>query len=331
MHVVQAAIDGPRDYMISVIVCTYNRGTVLKAMLGSLAQMTVPSEIFWELIVVDNNSADQTRTVVENFAKSSALKVRYVFERNQGLSHARNRGVQEAKGEIIVFTDDDVSIDPQWLVGIKRSFAEFNCIGVAGKVLPVWLQERPAWLELEGPYAIKAPPITRLDLGEEPCKIATAPFGGNMAYRMEAFVKYGLFRTDLGVVGEKHHYGEDTEFGDRLIRSGEVIMYEPRAVIYHPIQAERMSKRYLVSSALRGARDIVRGEGWPEYAICYFGIPRYMIRNFCKHLIKWIGCLNRNRRFYHKLAFWRAAGSLVGVYDYRMSKKNGRASPSGAC
>ena len=96
---------------ISIIICTYNRSESLKRTLQSLKEMSVSDDIEWELLIVDNNSTDNTREAVNDFTKTSGLNCRYVFESKQGLSNARNRGVKEACGEIIAFTDDDVIVD----------------------------------------------------------------------------------------------------------------------------------------------------------------------------------------------------------------------------
>src|ERR1700730_18373678 len=123
---------------ISVVLCTYNRASSLGKTFESLRQMTVPPVLKWELIVVDNNSADNTYAAVTEFARTSGLNLRYVFESKQGLCHARTTGVANARGEIIAFTDDDVQVSPEWLQELKRTFSEFDCMGVGGKSIPAW-------------------------------------------------------------------------------------------------------------------------------------------------------------------------------------------------
>src|SRR5215469_2479676 len=100
---------------ISVVICTHNRCKLLKDTLVSLAQMAKPEGLPWELLVVDNNSSDQTKEVVESFSGGCELKPQYVFERAPGLSHARNRGVKESRADIISFLDDDVIVASDWL------------------------------------------------------------------------------------------------------------------------------------------------------------------------------------------------------------------------
>src|SRR5271155_1594923 len=120
--------------MISVVVCTYNRRESLRTALGSLAQLRAPADSPWELIVVDNNSSDGTPEVVKSFGAGSSFCVQYVFETNQGQSHARNAGINAARGDIVAFTDDDVTVDSGWLCELQKVFDEFDCMGVGGRV-----------------------------------------------------------------------------------------------------------------------------------------------------------------------------------------------------
>jgi len=133
---------------LSVVVCSLNRSESLRRMLKSLQEMVIPDYLSCEVIVVDNNSDDDTRLVVEEIEKHFELKIRYVFENKKGLSHARNRGVKEAGGEIIAFTDDDVIVDKHWIKSIDKAFKEYDDVAcVGGKILPIWEIPKPKWLK----------------------------------------------------------------------------------------------------------------------------------------------------------------------------------------
>lgn len=99
---------------ITVILCTYNRCRSLAKALESVAASQVPASVDWEVLVVDNNSGDQTRQVVENFSTRSPDRFRYLFEPKPGKSHALNSGIRESSGENLVFMDDDVTVEPTW-------------------------------------------------------------------------------------------------------------------------------------------------------------------------------------------------------------------------
>jgi glycosyltransferase involved in cell wall biosynthesis len=272
--------------------------------------MEVPSDLPWELIVVDNNSTDGTRQVVEEFAAASALSVRYVSERNQGLSFARNRGITESRGTIISFVDDDVMTGRNWLQAIHKAFAQFNCAGVSGRTIAAWPCAKPAWFQDEGPYALDTV-FASFDLGDTACEMKRPPIGVNMAFRREVFEKYGHFRTDLGRTGKSLMGGEDTEFGRRLMKAGEKFFYIPDAVVHHTVEKERLTKKYFQSWYFGEGRHWMRELGPPRNAVCYFGVPRYLFRSLVETFIRWVFAFDPRRRFYHKLAVCRTAGEIV--------------------
>jgi glucosyl-dolichyl phosphate glucuronosyltransferase len=296
--------------MLSVVVCTCNRASSLGRTLQSLRQMSVPANLKWELIVVDNNSTDGTRAVIEEFARTSGLNVRYIFEPKQGLSYARNAGVGAARGEIIAFTDDDVTVDPKWIRSLRQAFTRVDCTGASGRTFAVWPCEKPAWFQADGPYAQDSV-IVEFDKGDRPFEMAQAPIGVNMAYRRAAFEKYGLFRTDLGRVGTGLLGGEDTELGRRVLRAGEKIFYAPEAVVYHPVDAKRMRKGYFQSHYFEMGKAIMREELFPPMAVKWFGVPRYFFRELFQTSMKWLSTLHQRRRFFYKLSVYRLAGKIT--------------------
>src|SRR5215475_1296742 len=124
---------GPRirePMEISVVLATYNRAASLSAALHSFSKLVIPADLDWELLVVDNNSTDRTRTVIEEFQRCSGLQVAYLFEGQQGRSFALNAGIKRAKGGVIAFTDDDISLHPQWLANLHDVFVETRCSAV---------------------------------------------------------------------------------------------------------------------------------------------------------------------------------------------------------
>src|SRR5260221_9817986 len=130
---------------LSVIICTYNRAVELRRTLDSFCLLTVPTELQWEVIVVDNNSADATRTVCEECR--AKLSLRYIFEPQQGQTFARNRGIRASTAELVVFTDDDVDVDPHWLACLwdaARRTLDASVFG--GRGLPRWDRPPPDWL-----------------------------------------------------------------------------------------------------------------------------------------------------------------------------------------
>ena len=319
--------------MISVIVCTYNRSQSLGKTLASLSQLSAPSGTSSELIVVDNNSTDDTAELVKAFAAASRFSVQYVFEIKQGLSHARNAGISAARGDLLAFTDDDVTIDSRWLCELHGIFDQFGCMGVGGRIVPVWTGQRPSWLELVFSHPLRSDirlcgPLVSFDHGQEPCELHVLPFGANMAFKKAAFEKHGRFRTDLGR-GSSLMLGEDSEFGARLLRAGDKLVYAPGAVVYHPVPETRLRRAYFQSHYFNSGRYMVRVNGLPENAILWFGVPRYLVRSLLSQACNWLFTFDSPRRFRHKLGVWECVGEISEARRLSsVSNKRGEKDPA---
>ena len=292
---------------ISVVLCTYNRAKSLLITLESFLNLERPNQCDWELLIVDNNSTDGTRNVADQFAAKADFPVRYIFEKRQGRSAALNAGIREAKGEFVAFTDDDVILHHGWLSNLKSTFEVHHCSAVAGRVVPRWNHAKPDWLGMEGQLA-----VVNFDLGDELKPVQVPPLGANSAFRRDIFEKYGLFRLDLGVNGSSHTITcDDTEFGERLIRGGEKIIYNPRAIIYHPVDPARTTKKYFLSWYYYNGVSLTRMAEFPQGGVYWFGAPRWLYREMLSNLTKWMLTIHRNRRFHHKLRTYRSIGQIV--------------------
>src|SRR5437762_36395 len=130
---------------LSVVLCTYNRARQLQPALDALVAQA--GDIPYEVLVVDNNSSDATRAVIESFVDRSGGRVRYAFEGAQGLSNARNRGIDLSRAPFVAFCDDDVRVAPDWVSQMIRAFEAHPGIDyLGGRVLPRWSQTPPRWL-----------------------------------------------------------------------------------------------------------------------------------------------------------------------------------------
>jgi len=304
---------------ISVILGTYNRAASLQTTLDTFSKLVVPPSVAWELLVVDNNSTDATRKVVERFAVTASFPVRCIFEKRQGKSAALNAGLAEAQGDIVAFTDDDVLLHPDWLSKLKQSFDDFDCAGVAGRIVPQWNHAKPDWLEMEGQFA-----VVHFDLGDEIREVKVPPLGANSAFRKDVFKKYGLFRLDLGPNESRHTVTcEDTEFGERLIRGGEKIVYCPGAIIYHPVDPKRTTKRYFVSWYYYNGVSMTRTAGLPKHGVFWFGVPRWLYRELLLNFAKWMLAVRGKDRFHRKLRIVRMIGSMVESHRLSNAKAAG--------
>jgi glycosyltransferase involved in cell wall biosynthesis len=211
--------------------------------LESVATQRHPAQR-WECIVVDNNSKDDTRERVEAFAAAHPdLQLRYVFESNQGLSYARNRGIEEAKGEIIAFVDDDERIVEEFVSAYVELFASHpDAMSAGGKIVAEYPTGRPRWMSKYAEQPIANP----MDFGKsiKPFPKGRIPGGGNMAMRRSVFDKIGRFDTSLGRTGKQLIGGEESDLFERIEAAGMACYYVPRAVMYHIIPESKLTIDY---------------------------------------------------------------------------------------
>lgn len=297
---------------LSVVLCTFNRSESLKSTLESIVASQVPNEVAWEVLVVDNNSTDDTREVVQKFCGSHP-KCRYIFEQKQGLSHARNAGIRQAKGDVIAFVDDDVTVDPHWLGNLSLPLEHLPWAGAGGRIRAQRNVELPKWVRLEGPFSMGGSLAALFDRGDSPSELHEPPYGTNMAYRKCMFDKHGYFRTDLGRTGKGMIGQEDIEFGERLISAGERIWYEPAAIVFHPVLPERLNKKYFLSWWFGCGQSTVRKAGVQPGK---WGIPRHVLTSGMVVVtsLKWFRSLDPVERFFWKCWTWMYMGKTVENY-----------------
>ena len=265
----------------SVIICTYNRSESLKRTLSSLASMNHPIDRSWEIIVVDNNSNDGTKNVVEDFSSGHELDVIYQFEGNQGKSFALNRGVESARGKILAFTDDDVLVHADWLKNIFRVFNDTNASCVGGKILLEWEVPRPRWLS-----QLLVDQLGYLDLGEETVRLSIPKiYGANLAVRSGIIRKYGGFDTQAGPIAEKMYSGEDTFFIEKLIRGEESVLYSPDIMVYHCIPKNHITRSYFLKRMFDQGESLGIQMGNYRHRNL-FGIPYYLYKELFLKTIK---------------------------------------------
>lgn len=240
----------------SIVVCTYNRCELLRELLLSLLDQSANKDTY-EIIVVDNNSTDATRLVVGEMSRNEKPIVRYVEEIQQGLSFARNTGAREATGEIIAYIDDDATAHRGWLKGFMEVYEKFPDAGVVGgRIKPVWLSEKPAWLTQNLEMSFGA-----LNYGSEiqTLSFPKTPFGGNFSIKRDLFLAMGGFCRKLGRKGLRLISSEEVLLC-RLVEQNkkQKIYYTPRAIVYHKVLPERLNRYYLIRRAYdQGKSNII--------------------------------------------------------------------------
>jgi len=231
---------------ISAIICTYNREKYIRKALDSLTRQLLPIYRF-EIVVVNNNSTDRSEEEILKFrAAHPELNFTYVTETSQGLSYARNRGVEESKAPLVTFLDDDALATEDFLLRCVEYFEKQpELIAIGGKIIPEFVDGKPAW------YTKYYWGVTgQFDLGDEAFKIlyrGKFPCGSNMTFRKEFFSTYGYFNTNLGRKGAILLAGEEKELFSRVKPAAEKdrVWYFPDLRVYHMVDNSKLNPVYL--------------------------------------------------------------------------------------
>lgn len=240
-----------------------------------------------------------------------------MFEPRQGLSHARNRGLLEACGAVIAFTDDDVLPAPDWIARIPAAIERWAADGVGGRILPRWQKRPPRWLgdnrRLLNRLAVmdcEVSCLLTLPLVERP-----QVWGANMAFRRELFDRIGQFDPRLGIVGTTLIRGEETDLITRALAQGSRIAYDATLTVYHRIGSDRMRKadfRKLTFDNARVARRSTPGFTGRSF----LGAPLWSYRLALTDFLKWIRLivLRRPGAFDQQLVWLSSAGRVSGYW-----------------
>ena len=268
--------------MITLIICTYNREKYIRPLLESIAKNDYPTTEY-EIVLVDNNCTDNTRGVCEEFSASHPeVALRYVVESEQGLSAARNKGIKEAKGDIIIYVDDDALVDSDYIRIYAEHFAANpDTMAAGGPIEPLYETEEPKWMS---PYT-KALLTAWMNYGDNVREYPNGryPGGGNAAYRKVVFDKVGLFNTELGRKGSALLASEEKDIFDKMKAQGMQVLYLPTPVLHHIIPQEKLEEDYFNRLTLQ----IGRSERMRTRAISK---GKYFKRLFSEG-IKWGGTL----------------------------------------
>ena len=235
--------------IISVVVCTYNRAELLTKGLQTLCEQTLAISDY-EVIVVDNNSHDNTRAVTEDFCQRYP-NIRYCFEAQQGLSHARNLGWREAKAAYVAYIDDECKAPSQWLAVAKQIIERLSPGVFGGPYYGYHTTKPPAWWKES---------YEAFELCNKAHALSPGEYirGGNLFIQRRLLELMGGFEVALGMSGNKLAYGEESHFQRHLRATlpDKLIYYDPELYIYHLVRPEKMTWRYILTSRFSSGRHI---------------------------------------------------------------------------
>jgi len=277
---------------ISIVVCTYNRAALLREALRSLFAQKV-EDLSYEIIVIDNNSSDDTPAAVELLKSESPVPLRYFRESRQGNAYARNAGVEQAAAPIVAFLDDDCIADENWVTTMKSALdRDPELAFVGGRVLPVWESDPPSWLSTSH-WA----PLALLDYGVEERKISgQAPPGlltANIAIRKEVFAELGGFLPSLQRVKGSIGSMEDHEFLLRICRSGKRGVYLPDLITWAGVDPERMTKAYhrRWHTGHGHFYAVLNDPEWERSKFSLAGVPSHLYKQTALHALRWFASI----------------------------------------
>ncbi len=264
--------------LISIIVPTRNRAHLLKSFLESLRIQDFGEDKV-ELLAVDNASEDDTRALIEDFAKDCRrMKVRYLYEPETGMMRARNRGIREAEGRFLIFLDDDVMLHRDYILHARKAFKDMpGTWAGGGKIIPVFERQKPPWLT-----KFFMPLLAEVNLGEKVREFPKNrfPFGINMVFTHDVFERFGLFP----VSGEKRTEDwislPEKKYFERLRAEGIPVYYFPDLMVWHLLPDDYVDRDYIRRQAEIHYRmklnDAAGSRGWKKWRLLLREIPKWI-------------------------------------------------------
>ena len=236
---------------ISLAICTHSRSGQLRVTLESIKACCRELSPFDEILLIDNNSSDDTKAVCLQFVgdmKALKLSAKYFFESNVGLSAARNRALREFNTDFILFIDDDITLSAASILAYREALKSHSDASVfGGKILVDWGEQAPRWYR-SGVLPMIDGLVGNYDLGSQDrvyLESDPLPFGANFGLRASVVARVGFFDTDLGVKGSEIGRGEESDYISRAFSMGFTGLYVSGALVKHRFQTERMNLRHL--------------------------------------------------------------------------------------
>jgi glucosyl-dolichyl phosphate glucuronosyltransferase len=301
--------------LVTVAICTWNRSKLLDQTLTRMRELRIPEGLTWELLIVNNNCTDDTDQVISRH--SGTLPIKRLFEPKQGHSNARNSAMREARGDLLIWTDDDVLVDLDWLanyVGAAERWPEVTYFG--GQISPWYESDPPPWVLAD--FKLFEGILVIRNLGESErlmCNVEQ-PYGANMAFRRDKISRM-QYDPDLGRRGNEAIVGDETDFINRLSRDGHLGVWVPSAKVLHHVPTGRLEYAYISHYFYCHGRTSVRmGERFEGATLG--GVPRWLLRRYLELRLK--ACINWMRAKQDWKLDYLKAMRIHGIIDEMRSR-----------
>lgn len=293
---------------LSIIICTYNREKYIKRCLNSFINQSLNKNL-WELLIVNNNSTDNTDFLITDFISANTeINTKYIIEKKQGLSVARNTGIKNANGKYIIFIDDDAFVIDQYLENIYQYVSKYTDeIAFGGKIKPYLECKLPNWMSK---YLSSL--MSTIDLGNHVklFKKKHYPIGANMGFSKSLIQKTGLFNEQLGRTGTSMLGGEEKDLFIRIRNHKIPIYYFPKMLVHHVIPEKRLQIPFIKNLGINiGISEKIRTKN--KNSIAY-------IERLCLEIYKWIGSIALF--FIYLLKLQPSKGVMILKFRFWVSK-----------
>jgi succinoglycan biosynthesis protein ExoM len=275
---------------ISVCICTFKRPDFLRRLLNELVHQRTDGLFSYSVVIVDNDHSKSAQQITESFQEASSLDVLYCLEPEQNIALARNRAVENARGDFIAFIDDDEFPSQSWLFDLFRAYIDFKADGILGPVVPYYETKPPQWI-IRGKFHERPSHKTGTIL---PWTLTRT---GNVLLRRKIFDdKNNMFSKEFG------SGGEDRDFFRRMIDQGSRFVWCAEALVFEVVPPERFKRSFMLKRALlRGKTPY--NHNLAAYATSLVAIPLYALllpfliffghHVFMKFLVSWFDHIGR--------------------------------------
>ena len=304
---------------VSVAICTWNRAKILDRTLERLCQIRVPPGLEWELLIVENNCTDETPAIVRSY--EDRLPIVRLLQPVQGVSHARNRALQAARGDLVIFTDDDVLVDADWLAAFAAAANRWPDASFFGGVIaPLYESEPPPWFRANRFLHTFVGEAHDFGGPERVMQSGEWPWGGCMAVRRSALGSTS-FRVDIGRNGRERADRADEVFCETLEKAGRHGVWVPSAKVQHVVGAESLTLDLVRRNYIGQGVTRVRLAGKNEGVNFIFGVSRWLLLNTARLHLRYVWRrATRNPRWF--LTFREASRSWGMLTEQWRRRKN---------